>query len=82
MKSKIRGIEIIVGIDDEEPDPFDGKSLDLGEIAVEELALAMDPYPRAPGADHVLSHLIPSDDENDEQASPFAKLQALKRRGS
>jgi len=29
---------------------YEGTSLDLGEAAAEQLALAMDPYPRAPGA--------------------------------
>ena len=30
--------------------PYGGESLDLGEAAVEQLALALDPYPRKPGA--------------------------------
>lgn len=74
------GEEIIVGVDDEDPDPFDGESLDVGEIATEELALSLEPYPRSPGADEVLSHLLPQDTSDDESVSPFAKLQALKRR--
>ena len=32
---------------DDEPEPLAGPRLDLGEILVEELALALDPYPRA-----------------------------------
>lgn len=41
--------------DDDDPEsvdqvPFDGNAIDLGEAAVEQLALALDPYPRAPGA--------------------------------
>lgn len=41
---------------DEDPDapdelPYDGLSIDLGEAAVEQLALALDPYPRRPGAE-------------------------------
>lgn len=72
--------EIIIGIDDEEPEPYDGEMLDLGEIATEELALALDPYPRSPGADQVLSHLLPDADEPEEPNLPFARLQSLKRR--
>jgi len=34
----------------EEPEPIVGDEIDLGEIAVEHLAIAMDPYPRLPGA--------------------------------
>lgn len=46
------------GTEDEEPDPdapdqvpFEGSSIDLGDAAVEQLALALDPYPRRPGAE-------------------------------
>ena len=37
----------------DEPDqvPFADDTLDLGEAAVEQLALALDPYPRKPGAE-------------------------------
>ena len=42
--------------DDPDPDALDeivcpGGILDLGEAAAEQLALALDPYPRAPGAE-------------------------------
>ena len=30
--------------------PYEGDALDLGEASVEQLALALDPYPRKPGA--------------------------------
>ena len=30
--------------------PYEGASIDLGEALVEQLALALDPYPRRPGA--------------------------------
>jgi len=41
--------------DEEDPDstdevPYEGVAIDLGEAATEELALSLDPYPRAPGA--------------------------------
>ena len=37
--------------DPEAPDeiPFEGEAIDLGEAAAEQLALALDPYPRKPG---------------------------------
>jgi hypothetical protein len=39
--------------DPEEPDElvYDGMTLDLGEATVEQLALALDPYPRSPAAE-------------------------------
>jgi uncharacterized metal-binding protein YceD (DUF177 family) len=41
--------------DDVDPDsedeiPFEGNTIDLGEAAAEQLGLALDPYPRMPGA--------------------------------
>lgn len=36
--------------EDDDEIPCAGDSMDLGEAAAEQLALALDPYPRAPGA--------------------------------
>ncbi len=42
------------GFDPDAPDeiPYAGGMLDLGEAAAEQLALALDPWPRKPGAPH------------------------------
>lgn len=55
--------------------PYSGGVLDLGEAAAEQLALALDPYPRAPDAP-------PPElgEAEDAPASPFAKLAELRRR--
>ena len=45
--------------------PHDGAGIDLGEAAVQELALALDPYPRKPGAE------LPAESA-ETAASPFA----------
>ncbi len=42
--------EVVVDPLADEPEPLEGPVLDVGEIVAEELALALDPYPRAPGA--------------------------------
>jgi uncharacterized metal-binding protein YceD (DUF177 family) len=62
------------GDEPDEPDeiPMEGHQLDLGEALAEQLALALDPYPRAPGAE-----LPPLD--GDGPSGPFA---ALARRGT
>ncbi len=62
------------GDDDPESDdeiPYEGTAIDLGEAAVEQLALTLDPYPRKPGA------ALPPE-ANDPEENPFA---ALARRG-
>jgi uncharacterized metal-binding protein YceD (DUF177 family) len=64
------------GTEDDDPDPeaidqipFQGSAVDLGEAAVEQLALALDPFPRKPGA------AVPADLAA-EPDGPFAGLLA------
>ncbi len=66
---------------DDDPDPFEG-SIDPGMVAVECLALALDSYPRAPGAEISISAvtepgLTPL---TDEDLKPFAGLASLKEK--
>ncbi len=43
--------EITIALDEEDPpDPLIDGVIDIGETTAEQLALALDPYPRAPGA--------------------------------
>lgn len=44
------GREVVVDPLADEPEPLPGRAIDVGEIVAEELALALDPYPRAPGS--------------------------------
>lgn len=59
------------------PETFDPPDLDLGAIAEEFFALALDPYPRAAGVEPVA---IVSEDDGDGTASPFAALGKLRGR--
>ena len=69
------GAEVV--IDPDAPDPpevLTGPAIDVGELAEEYFALAIDPYPRASGA------VLPSEfveDSSDERSSPFAALANL-----
>jgi hypothetical protein len=66
----------IEDIDPESDDelPYEGESIDLGEAAVEQLALVLDPYPRKPGAE------LPQG-LGAGPASPFAALARRARDG-
>ncbi len=59
----------------EEADLYYEGRIDLGALVSELLALALDPYPRAPGVEFE-PHL---EDAPAEDESPFAALQKLKR---
>lgn len=69
------GAEVMIDAESiDPPDTWSGPSLDLGAVVLEHLALAIDPYPRAPGA-----ALDASAAEDGETAagSPFAALARL-----
>jgi uncharacterized metal-binding protein YceD (DUF177 family) len=67
-----RASEAEIEIGDDEPEPLIGGTIDLGMIATEFLILAIDPYPRKPGAvfKAVQAEISPK---------PFAALAALKK---
>ena len=64
--------------DDEVVEPLEGNEIDLGELVAQNLYLALDSYPRAPGAE-----LEESDDKPAESGTvrPFAELARLRRDG-
>ncbi|WP_153483317.1 DUF177 domain-containing protein [Segnochrobactrum spirostomi] len=62
---------------DDPPDVLDGTTIDLGAITTEHLALGLDPYPRAPGAEFTVAGETEEADA-DTPRSPFAELARLK----
>lgn len=57
--------------------PIEAGRIDLGELAAETLALALDPYPRSPEAEASLEEGMLGDES---EAGPFAALKALRDR--
>jgi uncharacterized metal-binding protein YceD (DUF177 family) len=55
--------------------PYDGGAIDLGEVAAETMALALDPFPRGPGAEAALRE---AGVISEQEAGPFGALAALK----
>lgn len=66
--------EIEVTIDDDAPDVIEDGKVDLGQYAVEQLALSLDPFPRKPGATFVQP-------EEPGEISPFGVLKDFKAKG-
>lgn len=63
--------EIDLSVDDDSPDVIENGRIDLGQYALEQLVLALDPFPRKPGAEFIQP-------EEPVEISPFAVLKALK----
>ncbi|MCU0894642.1 MAG: DUF177 domain-containing protein [Rhodospirillales bacterium] len=67
----------------EDIEPLTGNQIDAGEAAAEQLALELDPYPRAPGASlapvagTVGDAGLGDEDGEDDVRHPFAELAAL-----
>jgi uncharacterized metal-binding protein YceD (DUF177 family) len=77
-----REIDLNAVEDDEPPEPVKDGIIDAGEAVAEQLALEMDPFPRAPGAEFTG---VSGDSRRDSQgkdrdSGPFAALARLKER--
>lgn len=62
--------------------PYERDTIDLGELATEELSLALDPYPHKPGST-IPQEFVPSEDGTPEETvrrQPFSALAELKKK--
>ena len=73
----VEDMEIELGSEDIDVLPLEHDRVDLGEVAVQTLSLALDPFPRHPDADRILAE---KGVLSEEQAGPFAALAALKNK--
>lgn len=73
------GLPALFGSAEEDtPEPIEGGAIDLGETVAQHLSLALDPYPRKPGA-HLPDEYATAGGEAKRRESPFAALGSLKR---
>lgn len=70
--------EVFVDPEGEDPPEPLTSEIDLGEIAVEELALNLNPYPRKEGSAFAGSDTDPAEAAQREKEKPFAALAKLK----
>lgn len=66
-----------IDFEDDLPDVIIGGQLDLGQIAIEQLALVMEDYPRKEG--EVFQWQSEFDETEDERKNPFKILEKLKK---
>ncbi|HLG87864.1 MAG TPA: DUF177 domain-containing protein [Alphaproteobacteria bacterium] len=67
--------DLSLDLEYETPEPIEGGIIDVGELVAQHLSLALDPHPRAPGAE--LDQRWSDSGQN--EPSPFAVLEKLKR---
>lgn len=66
----------------EDTEPLPSDVIDVGEVVAQYLSLAVDPYPRKPGAVAGVVELTPEGViPSTERANPFAALKKLQERG-
>ena len=72
---------VIIGLDEVDPpeELIEGR-IDLGETVAQQLAVALDPYPHAPGAEETLPSSVPGETGAEKTVSPFAALAPLRAR--
>ena len=63
---------------DDPPEPIRNGHIDLGELAAEQLSLALDPYPRAQGA-AIPAEFSPEEDAEAEPERPVNPFSILKK---
>jgi uncharacterized metal-binding protein YceD (DUF177 family) len=61
------------------PEPLVGGAVDLGEAVAQQLAISLDPYPRAPDATLPASASNAAEEGESGKRRPFAALAAIKR---
>jgi uncharacterized metal-binding protein YceD (DUF177 family) len=66
--------EVELGAEDLDTVPLEGGAIDLGEATAETMALALDPFPRAAGAEAVLRAAGVLSEEEARPANAFAAL--------
>ncbi len=71
---EVRPEEIDLDFTSDTPEPVDGEFLEVGEIAAQAFGLALDPYPRTPGAEAAITAV---GEACEPASSPFGKLAAL-----
>lgn len=69
--------EIELSLEDCDTIEHDGQAIDIGEALAQTLALALDPFPRAKGAEAVLRR---AGVISEEEAGPFGALAAMRER--
>jgi uncharacterized metal-binding protein YceD (DUF177 family) len=73
------GLAALLAAEEDTPEPIQGGAIDLGETVAQHLSLALDPYPRKPGAQLAEGYGQAAGAGAEPRQSPFAALGALKK---
>lgn len=74
-------IDVSLTLDEPEPvEPLVDGRIDLGELVVQHLAMALDPYPRKAGAKTPEFNQLSDEYDNNSKESPFSVLATLRKK--
>lgn len=59
LAPEVPGGCVVVSAEEADMEPLEGERVDVALVVLEELSLALDPFPRSPGADAVLARYTP-----------------------
>lgn len=74
MRPMDDGDELLPFDDEDAPEPVENGMIDLGEAVAQQLAIALDPYPRLTNAEFDPGVPVPEDDERPKPLAAIAKL--------
>jgi uncharacterized metal-binding protein YceD (DUF177 family) len=69
----------VAPLGEDSPEPIPDGEIDLGEAVAQQFAIALDPYPRAPGA-YLESKGLEEQSTQAQHKGPFAALAAMRKR--
>jgi uncharacterized metal-binding protein YceD (DUF177 family) len=68
----------VLDVDEDELEPLEGEEIDIGEAVAQQLSLALDPFPRAPGAG--FPEAAQAETAVSARPHPFAELAKLTKK--
>jgi uncharacterized metal-binding protein YceD (DUF177 family) len=78
--STVHGGAVVVGVDEEDPpEEIVNGRIDLGEAVAQQLAIALDPYPRSPAVQTPAEGVAGDGGSEPASTRPFAALSAWRR---
>ena len=77
-QSNKTGFEVELSVEEDPPEQIENGEIDLGETIVQYLGVAIDPYPRAPGAEIPQQYQLEMETDVEIRKNPFEVLTSVR----